>query len=100
LVQPTPKKTLTSPIFAPVTEQWLGLAVLMQGKAQQALHEELWEDKQFKEDGYQISRRMISISTGKVRDDSAEVLKRFRWGMEFANKGQLQEVIDILDQYN
>ncbi|KKL67616.1 hypothetical protein LCGC14_2133260, partial [marine sediment metagenome] len=35
-----------------------------------------------------------------VKEDAREVLKKFRWGMELMNKGQLQEVIQILDRYN
>ena len=103
-IQPTPAKTSITPVFAPVAEvvapEWVVLAQEMRGKAQQALDTDHWEDIQFKEDAYAISNKMIRISTGKVKETSTEVLKRFRWGIELMNEGQLREVIRILDQYN
>lgn len=99
-LQPTPTAKPTDVIVRTADPGWLLLASEMRGKAQQALDEKLWEDTEFKEDAYTISNKMIRISTGKVKEDSAEILKRFRWGMEFMDPGQLQEVIKILDQYN
>ena len=103
LVHPTPKQKPTgSPVLPTqgVGPSWKALAVNLQVKAQQALSGRFWEDTTFKEDGYEVANKMIDTSTGKVKEDAKEVLKKFRWGMEFMDKGQLQEVIQILDRYN
>lgn len=103
LVWGTPvAKPTGSPVPPAITlePQWKALAVNLQVKAQQALSGRFWEDTTFKEEGYGIANKMIDTSTGKIKEDAREILKKFRWGMEFMDKGQLQEVIQILDRYN
>lgn len=109
----TPRKTLVATPLAtvhfakptkapvrPVGLQWLSLAEILREKTQLAIAEKPWEDQKFKKEAYQICEQMIAVSEGKVQDDSKEILKRFRWGVEFMDIGQLQEVIRIIDQYN
>ena len=103
LVYPTPKQKPTgSPVLPTqgVGPSWKALAVILQVKAQQGLSGRFWEDTTFKEDGYAVATEMIDTSTGKVKEDAREVLKKFRWGMELMDKGQLHEVIQMLDRYN
>ena len=104
LVPPTPnKRQIEIPvrtIVPTVSPQWASLAKELREKVQQAIDEKHWEDIQFKEEAYAISKRMIRTSKGKVHEDSEEILKRFRWGIEFMDTGELHEVIKILDQYN
>lgn len=103
VVYPIPvAKPTGSPVLPVITPkpQWKALAVILQVKAQQALSGRFWEDIVFKEEGYEIANEMIDTSTGKIQEDATEILKRFRWGMEFMNKEELQKVIQILDRYN
>ena len=103
VVYPTPKQKPTgSPVLPTqgVGPSWKALAVILQVKAQQGLSGRFWEDTTFKEDGYAVATEMIDTSTGKVKEDAREVLKKFRWGMELMDKGQLHEVIQMLDRYN
>jgi hypothetical protein len=91
--RPEPTETVADP-------QWKALAAELRCKTQLAINEKHWEDIQFKEDAYSICNQLIDTSTGKVRRDSREILKRFRWGIEFMDHGELQEVLRILDRYN
>lgn len=97
---PVPPKRPTETSTEAPDELWLLLAVEMRGNAQRAIDTKLWENIEFKEEAYSTANQLIHISTGKSHKDSIEILKRFRWGMEFMDKGQLLEVIEILDQYN
>jgi len=97
---PVPPIRSTATLTATPEALWLSLAMDLRGKTQLAIDEKHWEDIKFKREAYGICDQLISISTGKIKKDSKEVLKRFRWGMEFMDKDQLQEVISILDQYN
>jgi hypothetical protein len=106
LVYPTQNKTLTKPpvplvkTAQPISPEWKALAYAIRMKAQQAMKGNSWENIQFKEEAYQICDALITNSTKQTLSDSKEILKRFRWGIEFMNQGELQEVIRIVDRYN
>ena len=105
-VQPTPAKKLTTPPVPPtpmtqaVSLEWLALASALRSKVQSAKTGYQWENVKFKEEAYQICDDLINASSGRTLMDSREILKRFRWGIEFMNQGELDEVIRIIDQYN
>lgn len=102
-VQPTPIATLTASPVTPLPEvnvAWEALAGQLRLKAQQAKSGNEWENLVLKEEAYKICNNMINISVGQQRVDSKEILKRWRWGMELMNPGQLDEVIRLIDQYN
>jgi hypothetical protein len=88
------------PTEIPVQPSWKAAAKTIQERAQQAIDETLWEDSTFKQETYTLCKYAITTSTGTVQKDFEEALKRFRWGMEFMDRGQLKEVIKILDRYN
>jgi hypothetical protein len=103
LVPIPPKAKQIEVLVLPVVTadaQWEALAQELSGKAQQALDGEHWEDIKFKEDAYATINKMIYTSQGKLKEESRNILKHFRWGMEFMDNGSLQNLIDILAQYN
>ena len=74
------------------------LAAATSYKAQQAIDEPHWGDVAFKKEAYSDINKMIAIS-GTTYEVSRLVLKKFRWGMEFMDEGNLREVIEILAEY-
>ena len=103
LVYPPPTAKLTTPPVASTQEVntvWEALAGRLRVKAQQAKTGSYWEDLSFKEEAYQICDELIAVSSGQLKVDSQEIFKRWRWGMEFMNHGELDEVIRLIDQHN
>ena len=98
VVQPTPTSTKrTGPPVAPTPAPWKAIAKSVKGNAQRAILEELWEDITFKKETYSLCRKMV-LSAG---DHSLnDVCKRLRWGMEFMDRGQLEDAIRILDNHD
>ena len=100
VASPVPWIRPTATLMVIPEAQWLSLATDLRVKVQRAINGKLWEDKTFKKEAYSISEQLIDTSTGKIQEDSEEILKRFRWGIELMDKNQLREVIRIIDQYN
>jgi hypothetical protein len=102
-VQPTPVAKLTKPPAAPTQEvsaEWKVLAGQVRRQAQRAKDGTFWENVKFRDKGYELCNQLIAISDGQQRLVSQEILKRWRWGIEFMNYGELDAVIRLIDQYN
>ena len=98
VVHPTPKFTKrTGPPVASTPAPWKAIAKSVKGNAQRAMSEVLWEDVEFKKETYTLCRKMVLSANDHSLND---VCKRLRWGMEFMDKGQLEDAIRILDNHD
>lgn len=101
--QPPKIRTSTaSPVISTqeVSTAWKTLASQLRVKAQQAKTGDYWEDIRFREEAYQLCDDMITASAGQQKVHSKEILKHWRWGIEFMNQRELDEVIRLIDQHN